>query len=113
MMRNLRTASTVSFWLLAGALAPQAFAQTNAMSDKTYSLAQVGEHASPGDCWMAIHGKVYDVTAFLPSHPSRPQVIEAWCGKEASDAYDTKTKGRRHSQTADRKLKSYLIGDLK
>ena len=53
------------------------------------------------------------MTAYLPDHPSRPEVIEAWCGKEASNAYDTKTKGRRHSETADRLLEGNFIGDLK
>ena len=57
---------------------------------------------------MAIHGKVLDITTYLPDHPSRPEVIERWCGKEASEAYDTKTKGRRHSQEADRQFENHI-----
>jgi cytochrome b involved in lipid metabolism len=53
------------------------------------------------------------VTTYLPDHPSRPDVMEAWTGKEGSDAYETKTKGRRHSETADRMLDGYFIGDVR
>lgn len=53
------------------------------------------------------------MTTYLPDHPSRPDVIEAWTGKEGSDAYETKTKGRHHSETADRMLDGYFIGDVR
>jgi cytochrome b involved in lipid metabolism len=118
-MGKLYTVSTASFWLLVGALwlfglsAPRTLAEADAAAEKSYTLADVAAHAKPTDCWMAIHGKVYDLTAYLPDHPSRPEIIEAWCGKEASQAYDTKTKGRPHSKAADRLLEGYLIGELK
>ncbi len=118
-MRNIYFVSTAAFWILIGGLwlvglsAPKTLAETDAPVRKSYSLTEVAAHASPTDCWMAIHGKVYDVTGYLPDHPSRPEVIESWCGKEASVAYDTKTKGRRHSDDADRQLEGYWIGDLK
>jgi len=118
-MRRLYLGSTVVFWMLlgglwlAGTLTPNTQAQTAPAAMKVYSLQEVASHGSPGDCWMAIHGKVYDVTTYLPDHPSRPEVIEPWCGKEASEAYDTKTRGRRHSEAADRQLETLLIGSLK
>lgn len=118
-MRKLYVTSTLSFWVLVGALwllgfsAPKTLAETGAAARKSYSLAEVAAHAKPTDCWMAIHGKVYDVTSYLPDHPSRPEVIEAWCGKEASNAYDTKTKGRPHSASAGRMLEAFDIADLK
>ncbi len=59
---------------------------------------------------MAIRGSVYDLATYLPSHPSRPQAIEPWCGKDATDAYNTKTKGRQHSNRADILLLKYRIG---
>ncbi|WP_204282235.1 cytochrome b5-like heme/steroid binding domain-containing protein [Serratia marcescens] len=34
-----------------------------------FTLEQVAEHHSPDDCWMAIHGKVYDLTPYVPNHP--------------------------------------------
>jgi cytochrome b involved in lipid metabolism len=117
-MFKLYVSSTVSFWVLVGVVwligvsAPQTLAEP-AAAGKSYSLAEVAAHAKPTDCWMAIHGKVYDVTAYLPDHPSRPEAIEAWCGREASNAFDTKTKGRPHSAAATRMLETYRIGELK
>lgn len=116
-MRKFYIISTASFWgviaalWLNGLFAPETLAERGA--EKRYTLSEVARHASPGDCWMAIHGKVYDLTPYLPDHPSRPDVIETWCGKEASNAYDTKTRGRRHSEAADHLLESFAIGALK
>jgi cytochrome b involved in lipid metabolism len=61
---------------------------------------------------MAIRGSVYNLTAYLPDHPSRPSIIEPWCGKEASDAYNTKIKARAHSAEADALVTKYKIGNF-
>ena len=76
------------------------------------TLAEVARHARPDDCWMAIDGSVYDFTAYLPRHPSEPEVIEAWCGREASEAYRTKTRGRPPTPNADTMLPKYRNGAL-
>jgi cytochrome b involved in lipid metabolism len=55
---------------------------------------------------------VYDFTAYLPGHPADPAVIQPWCGKDASEAYRTKTRGRPHSPYADTLLPRYRIGAL-
>jgi len=81
-----------------------------ASTDRAISAAQLAAHARPDTCWMAIRGSVYDLAASLPAHPSPPQVIEPWCGKDATDAYNTKTKGRPHSNKADTLLLKYRIG---
>ncbi|MBP9712383.1 MAG: cytochrome b5 domain-containing protein [Sterolibacterium sp.] len=77
-----------------------------------YTLAQVAQHASEQDCWMAIDGSVYDLSAYLPDHPARSGLIEVWCGRQASDAYHTKQRGRPHSAQADALLHEYRIGTL-
>lgn len=61
---------------------------------------------------MAIDGSIYDLTPYLPDHPSKPSIILPWCGKDASEAYRTKTKGRSHSPEADQLLVNYRIGAL-
>ncbi len=76
------------------------------------SLEEVSRHASPSDCWMAIDGQVFDVTRYVPDHPSEESVLTAWCGREASEAYRTKMKGRHHSARADHLLESLRIGPL-
>ncbi len=45
-------------------------------------------HSRPGDHWMAIHGKVYDLTRFAEFHPGGKRLIEDFSGKDASDAFD-------------------------
>ena len=105
--------AVAGFWL-AAALSPEPVGQTAvaAPTEKQYSLQDVAKHATPGDCWMSINGQVYDFTAYLPGHPADPAVIQPWCGKDASEAYRTKTRGRPHSPYADSLLPKYRIGAL-
>ncbi len=116
-MRRLFAVATLSFWLAVAALwlaawlspaeeAPQAVAS----GEPRYTAAEVARHDRAEDCWMIIDGVVYDLTAYLPEHPSRPDVIEAWCGREASEAYRSKMRGRAHSPYADGLLPGYRIG---
>lgn len=37
--------------------------------------AELQEHASHKDCWLAIHGKVYDITNYLVDHPGGDDVM--------------------------------------
>ncbi|KAL3917744.1 MAG: hypothetical protein SGILL_004570 [Bacillariaceae sp.] len=46
------------------------------------------EHAVPEDCWIAIHGTVYDLTQYAPIHPGEPTLITRHCGTDATTAYD-------------------------
>jgi cytochrome b involved in lipid metabolism len=79
---------------------------------KTYTLSDVSAHSTADSCWMAIDGKVYDVTTFIPNHPGGSAML-AGCGKDASDYYNTKGgRGRPHSSNAQALLQQYYIGDL-
>lgn len=117
-MRRLYIVSTVTFWAAViafmggSAFAPQPEQAGSGAADRTIPLSELSRHASPASCWMAIRGVVYDVSAYLPKHPSRPSVIEPWCGRDATEAYNTKTKGRPHSPNADALLDGYRIGQF-
>jgi cytochrome b involved in lipid metabolism len=100
-MGRLFLAATLVFW---AAAAPA--------DDATYSLAEVAHHTAANDCWMAIDGQVFDLSAYVPQHPANPSVLLPWCGKEASTAYHTKNRGRPHSPYADQLLSKYRIGAL-
>jgi hypothetical protein len=91
---------------------PAGPASATPAAGRRLTLAEVARHARPDDCWMAIDGSVYDFTAYLPRHPSEPEVIEIWCGSEASEAYRTKTRGRPHSAAATRRMADYRLGAL-
>lgn len=115
-MRRLYLAATLLFWLLLAAIwaaarwSPAAPPVPVVLSEKSYSASELTRHATPADCWMAIRGEVYDLTAYLPEHPARLAVVTPWCGREASEAYNTKSKGRAHSPQADALLAQYRIG---
>jgi len=53
-----------------------------------YTLAQVAQHASPADCWVVVHGQVYDVSAFVPRHPGGA-LIYVKAGGDCSHLFDS------------------------
>lgn len=115
MMRKFFIATTAMFWAVvlafwAGSLWSPNAGQPVAVAARQIPATELAKHATPETCWMAIRGSVYNLAAYLPDHPSRPQIVEPWCGKDATEAYNTKTKGRPHSKEADELLLKYRIG---
>ena len=115
MTRRLILFFTIGFWIIVGGfwLGPLMWVPPLGARDAARLITpdELARHGSAQSCWMAIHGKVYDVTGYLPDHPSRPEVLMPWCGKEASQAYASKMRNRRHSAYADGLLARYGIGD--
>ncbi|MDX1442799.1 MAG: cytochrome b5-like heme/steroid binding domain-containing protein [Gammaproteobacteria bacterium] len=120
-MKKFMFAAVVAFWAsvftLWGVanLAP-AHAEGTAGEEKTslaiVTLDELAKHDTAEDCWMAINGKVYDFSEYIPEHPAPPAIMTEWCGKEATEAYRTKGYGRKHSKVADSMLPEYLVGEL-
>ncbi|WP_440997401.1 cytochrome b5 domain-containing protein [Arhodomonas sp. SL1] len=77
-----------------------------------YTLAEVAEHDSIEGCWMVIRGAVYDLTEYIPRHPTDREVLAPWCGTEATEGMETKGVGREHSDYAWGLLEDYRIGRL-
>ena len=48
----------------------------------------VAKHDSDSDCWVIIHGRVYDVTEFKEEHPGGKQIILKWAGRDATETYE-------------------------
>lgn len=118
-MRKLFLFGTGIFWLAvltvwAGSKwLPPDFVEVEVSAlEKRIPMSEVALHSSDADCWMVIDGSVFDLTLYLPDHPSKPSIILQWCGMEASEAYRTKTTGRSHSPEADQMLVKYRIGTL-
>ncbi|MBS9402673.1 cytochrome b5 domain-containing protein [Halomonas sp. TRM85114] len=76
------------------------------------TLAELAEHDSAESCWKAIDGRVYDITDYVPNHPTEESVILEWCGREATEGWDNKRPGVPHSPRAEGMLEDYLIGRL-
>jgi len=52
------------------------------------TMADVEEHNSEEDCWIAIHGKVYDLTEFAEEHPAGPESIIELAGQDGTEAFE-------------------------
>lgn len=78
----------------------------NSADSKTYTLM----HGSEKDCWMAIDGKVYNVT----EHP-RAKAIIGGCAKDATLLFNECPTNSRGSHPAQAKelLNGFYIGNLK
>jgi cytochrome b involved in lipid metabolism len=116
-MRPLFVAATVAFWLallaIGGAALLQADDDGPPAQEALITPDELARHDRATDCWMAIAGSVYDVSAYLPEHPSPPEIVLPWCGREATAAYFTKMRDRPHSPRADALLAQFRIGRLK
>jgi predicted heme/steroid binding protein len=52
------------------------------------TMEDVRQHNSDDDCWIAIHGKVYDLTDFAEEHPAGPESILELAGQDGTEAFD-------------------------
>ena len=75
--------------------------------DKTISIAELKKHNKEGDLWIAVHGKVYDLSKF-DAHPGGQEALNENAGTDATLTFD----GVDHSLTDIKELKKYLIGNL-
>ncbi|XP_062204674.1 uncharacterized protein LOC133906716 [Phragmites australis] len=74
-----------------------------------FSASDVALHASRKDCWVVIHGKVYDVTKFLEDHPGGEDVLlHASASGDATEAFEEVG----HSTSAISMMDCYLIGSI-
>lgn len=54
-----------------------------ASQTKTITKGELEKHNDEKDCWLAIGGKVYDVTKFLDNHPGGPEIVYEHAGAPA------------------------------
>ncbi|GKZ01142.1 hypothetical protein MPSEU_001065700 [Mayamaea pseudoterrestris] len=70
---------------------PTSFIQPDRTASKQATrnvpLSELEQHCTPDDCWVAIHGDVYDLTEFAEEHPAGPLSILELAGKDGSDAF--------------------------
>ena len=75
------------------------------------SNIQLSSHNTTEDCWVAFEGTVYDITSYIPNHPSGERSIGPLCG--TSEEFQEKFK----SEHGDRKVdvlidEGELIGEF-
>lgn len=76
------------------------------------SKAEVAKHNKPSDCWVIISGNVYDVGNYLELHPGGADVIIPYCGRDATQAFNTQGGRGRHNSEATQELQKHLLGPL-
>lgn len=73
------------------------------------TLAEVAKHSTVEDCWVAVDGKVYDLTEFASQHPGGEGNIAQICGTDGTSAF----KGQHGGEsTPINTLSNYEIGLL-
>lgn len=73
----------------------------------TVAMDTIQMHAVPQDCWVAIHGSVYDLTQYAPLHPGPSTLITDHCGTDATAVYTAV-----HSRALLPTVNEYLLGTL-
>ncbi|KAJ3339866.1 hypothetical protein HDU93_007751 [Gonapodya sp. JEL0774] len=54
----------------------------------TYTIQELAAHNSEKDAWIALYGKVYDVTSFLSKHPGGKRILLKHAGKDATSEFE-------------------------
>jgi len=70
------------------------------------SMKDVAKHNTRDDCWMIIHGKVYDVTSWIDKHPGG-DIIMSYAGMDATDVFDAFHDSRHYVY-----LPGFFVGDV-
>jgi len=115
-MKQTAFASFVAFWsviatlVVVHTLSPEAVIADQ--PKQSITLEELAQHSSEDDCWMAIEGKVYDLSDYIPKHPTPPMIMTPWCGKDATEGMRTKGYGRDHSPAAWAMMGPYKVGVL-
>ena len=52
------------------------------------SLLELSKHNTIEDAWLAIHGRVYNVTDYFNYHPGGSEELQRGIGLDASDLWD-------------------------
>lgn len=54
---------------------------------RAISTLELEQHDTTDDCWVAIHGLVYDLTEFAKEHPAGAESITDLAGKDGTEAF--------------------------
>lgn len=53
-----------------------------------WSFEELAKHSAPGDAWMAVRGKVYNITPYLPYHPGGVDTLMEAAGADGTELFD-------------------------
>lgn len=70
-------------------------------------LSEISKHNNVDDLWMAVNGKVYDITKFVDQHPGGEEVLVEYAGSDATGPFEDVG----HSENAIEMLSDYYVGE--
>ncbi|KAF9354763.1 hypothetical protein BGX26_007387 [Mortierella sp. AD094] len=79
------------------------------MAEKSFTQAELSQHNTKNNLYVAIHGKVYDVTGFIDEHPGGEEVLIDEAGRDATESFEDVG----HSEEARDILSKLYIGEYK
>ncbi|ODQ47574.1 hypothetical protein PICMEDRAFT_31057 [Pichia membranifaciens NRRL Y-2026] len=86
--------------------------ESSAQTAGTVSVDEFVKHSSKSDCWVAVNGKVYDVTDFVPNHPGGQAPLLKHGGHDATMLYENlHPKGTIEKFLPPDKFKGVLDGE--
>lgn len=74
---------------------------------KSFSRSEIAKHNKETDCWTYLESKVYDLTTWLPLHPSGPTLVLEMCGADGAPS----SRGH-HNYEQDGAIAPYYVGEL-
>ncbi|QKX61993.1 uncharacterized protein TRUGW13939_09149 [Talaromyces rugulosus] len=75
---------------------------------QSITLEQLSDHNTLQSLWTAVHGHVYDLTAFSSDHPGGIEALENCAGTDGTESYDY----AGHSESNMAKMQQYRVGTL-
>ena len=75
----------------------------------TLDAAEVAKHNNPSDCWTIVNNEVYDLTAYINSHPGGVPNILRLCGIDGSKAFQAQHAGQNKPNS---QLSNLVIGKV-
>ncbi|KAL1561626.1 cytochrome B5-like [Salvia divinorum] len=78
------------------------------VESKVFTYSDVSAHKTSDDCWVIIHGKVYNVTSYLEEHPGGDEVILGQAGSDASQEFEDVG----HGSAARLMLDEFYVGEV-
>jgi cytochrome b involved in lipid metabolism len=117
---HYRKAISRVFWLLiiggivAGVVALAKFMRSNDIKfsqdepgNTPITVSELALHNTPEDCWVALHGNVYDLTSYAKRHPDGSRLITDLAGMDGTLDYDI-----FHPTSLLAIVQSYMVGPL-
>lgn len=72
-----------------------------------YTLEDVAKHNQPDDAWIAIRGKVYNISKWMDKHPGGKVILTTMAGKDCTDPFICS-----HPKEVEKKLPYFLVGEV-